>query len=1068
MMFTINPYQKAACPLNCLFQRAFLGVFLLSVFFVLNAQDQESVKFDHFSSENIKIEKGLSQNWIYSIIQDKYGYMWFGTWEGLNKYDGYNFTIYNVNDGLSDHIIYTIVEDEEGMLWIGTDNGFNRFDRKNQTIKQYTDLPGDSLSLYQKRIKSIIQTKDGKLWLGSGNGLFCFDRETETITPYLATGQEYSSPRSTYVLHLFEDREGILWVSTTYGLIRFDTRTKRSTRYYHKQGDSTSLSHNNIRCVLQDKSGNFWIGTRKGLNFYDTSTEVIKHYFHDPKNHNSISGDYITCIYQDHSDNIWIGTESSGLNLFDKENKRFIRFQNQFGKETSLSNNSVYSIYEDRSGNIWVGTYNGVNLKRKYYNDFKHQKRTANNNTSLNNNIIWAFDEDPEGNLWIGTSEGINIKNKQTGLFSYLIHDPQNENSLSEDDIRALLYSEADNCVWIGHYGSGMDKYDLRTKKFTRYVPDPGKSSISDTYVTDIIRDARGHIWISTSRGLNRFNPQTNIFEKFYHSFDHPNSLSSDIVYCLFEDRHGNIWAGTEKGLNKYLGSEKGFERFTHDPNDPASLNYNAVFCIYEDKAGNLWIGTSGGGINKFNPITKKFKAYTTEQGLPNNLIYGIEEDEKGNLWISTTYGLAKFYVASETFVNYDVKDGLQSNEFNLGACYKDNEGRLYFGGMNGYNVFHPSEIKFNPVQPIVVITKFRKFNEIQPVEYFSGDTIRLNHDENFFSIEVAALDYSNPSKNKYKYGLENFDKDWILADASNRLAEYKKVRPGTYRFTAFGSNSDGIWNEKGVFLTIVIVPPWWETWMFRIIAVLILISLISLLVIWRIKRIRKKHEIEKKIFEIEKQMFDLDQKALRLQMNPHFIFNSLNSIQSYILTHNENKAVMYLSKFSQLMRLILANSSYKYISIKDELQAVKYYLDLEKLRFDNKFDYTISVDKSIDEDFVEIPPMIIQPYIENAIIHGLLHKPDKGHCEVTIKLDGDRIICTIQDDGVGREKAMEIDNASGIRRKSRGMLITKARLEILNRQSQDNYSVNVIDLKDQKGNPSGTKVVLNIHYKES
>ena len=1043
-----------------------LCFFLFSCY--LKAQYQESVKFDHFTSENIKIEKGLSQNWIYSIVQDQYGYMWFGTWEGLNKYDGYNFSIYNVNDGLSDHIIYTILEDEDGILWMGTDNGFNRLDRKTQTIKQYTNLPGDSSSLYQKRIKSIIQTKDGKLWMGSGNGLFCFDKETELITPYLGSGQEYNSPRSTYVLHLFEDNQGILWVSTTYGLIRFDTRTKRSTRYYHIPGDSTSLSHNNIRCVLQDRAGNYWIGTLKGLNFYNTEKETIRHYYNESDNPNSISGDYITCIYEDSSEKIWIGTESSGLNLYDKENDQFIRFQHEFGNEASLSNNSVYSIYEDHSGNIWVGTYNGVNLKRKYYNDFKHQKRTSNDNRSLNNNIIWAFDEDPEGNLWIGTSEGVNIKNKKTGLFSYMVHNPKKENTISEDDIRAILYSDKDQCVWIGHYGSGVDKYHLQAQKITRFIPDPGKNSISNPYVTNIMMDSKGYIWISTARGLNMLNPITNRFDNFYHSFDDSTSISSDIVYCLYEDRQGHIWAGTEKGLNRYLGPEKGFERFVNNPDDPSSLSFNAVFCIYEDETGKLWIGTSGGGINKFNPETKKFKAYTTKDGLPNNLIYGIEEDEKGNLWISTTYGLAKFYKDSETFVNYDVKDGLQSNEFNLGACYKDKNGNLYFGGMNGYNVFHPSEIKYNPVEPIVVISKFRKFNEVQPVEYFSGDTVRLNYDENFFSLEIAALDYSNPSKNKYRYILDNIDNDWIYTDASGRLAEYKKVRPGTYHFLAYGSNSDGKWNEEGVSLTIIITPPWWETWIFRIIAALIVISLVSLLVLWRIKRIRKKHEIEKKIFEIEKQMFDLEQKALRLQMNPHFIFNSLNSIQSYILTHNEKKAVLYLSKFSQLMRLILANSSYKYISIKDELQAVKHYLDLEKLRFENKFDYTLYLDKSIDEDFMEIPPMIIQPYIENAIIHGLLHKQDKGHCDIQLKLDGDRVICTIEDNGVGREKAMEIDTASGIKRKSRGMLITKARLEILNRQSRDNYSVNVIDLKDKKGNPTGTKVIINIHYKES
>jgi len=525
------------------------------------------------------------------------------------------------------------------------------------------------------------------------------------------------------------------------------------------------------------------------------------------------------------------------------------------------------------------------------------------------------------------------------------------------------------------------------------------------------------------------------------------------------EDTDSNIWVGTDKGLNKYIPSENRFIRYMHDENDLTSLSNNTIFYIYEDKTGKIWIGTSGGGLNKFNPETEQFKSYTTHNGLPNNMIYAIQEDEEGNVWVSTNLGLSKLYVIGERFVNYDVKDGIQSNEFNLGACYKGKDGKLYFGGMNGFNVFNPDEIKYNPNKPVVVVSGFRKFNEVQPVEYFNGDTIHLKYDDNFFSIEISALDFTNPSKNRYMYMLENVDKDWIIGDANKRSAEYKKVRPGTYKFKANGSNNDGLWADEVITLTIKIPPPWYSTWMFRILLLLIIILTLAIVIYRRIRRMRVKHEVEKKLLEI--------QKALRLQMNPHFIFNSLNSIQSYILTHDVEKAVQYLGKFSQLMRLILTNSANKYIPIKEEIKSITHYLDLEKLRFENKFEYRIIADKEIDQEFVEIPPMIVQPYIENAIIHGLLHKPTKGKIEIDFKIDGDKVICTVFDNGVGREKSMEIYKQSGLKRKSRGMLITKARLEILNRQSEDDFSVKVHDLKNKKDQPVGTKVELMIHISE-
>jgi hypothetical protein len=363
------------------------------------------------------------------------------------------------------------------------------------------------------------------------------------------------------------------------------------------------------------------------------------------------------------------------------------------------------------------------------------------------------------------------------------------------------------------------------------------------------------------------------------------------------------------------------------------------------------------------------------------------------------------------------------------------------------------------------VITDFKKFNRSINRELLNDDTIRLSYADNFFSIAFSALDYTNPEKNKYRYILENYEEEWNARDADRRIAEYTSVEPGSYTFNVIGANNDGYWNVEGCRLHIIVVPPWYDTLVFRIIFGALIFTLLWTFIYWRLRSIKKKHDVEKKMLAIEKELFEIQQKALQLQMNPHFIFNSLNAIQSFVISNDTDKAIHYLSKFSQLMRLILTNSSETSIPLKEELKAVKHYIEIEQLRFDNKFDCLISVDPEIDQEFIEIPPMIIQPFVENAILHGLIHSEKEGHVKIDIKLQQDYLFCSIEDNGVGREKAEKIRESSGIKRKSRGVIITKERLEILNKQSEDKFAVKVIDLKDSAGTPTGPRVELNILY---
>jgi len=679
--------------------------------------------------------------------------------------------------------------------------------------------------------------------------------------------------------------------------------------------------------------------------------------------------------------------------------------------------------------------------------------------------VIHSIFKDEEGLIWLSTGKGVNIFDRKNDRYSRLHHMIDPYTDLADVRIRSL-YKDHQGNFWFATSSDGLYRYVPSTGMYTGYSVSPDNPiSLNSNNLLWVTEDHKGYIWVGSTRGVNAFHPDSATIRSWVHKPGDPKSISSNQVWIVYEDKQNKLWFGTDNGLNSYDPVKDEFTSYVSDPDDPNSISSNAVYGIYEDSKGNFWIGTMGGGLNHFDPANEIFTYYDEQNGLPNNVVYITLEDKNGNLWLTTNWGMSKFNPATGEFINYDINDGLQGNEFNGGAWFHAGDGEMFFGGMDGFNSFFPEEIALNEQAPRIVITSFKKLNKAVEREFCDGDTIRLNHDDNFFSIEFSALDYTNPAKNKYAYILEEYDEEWNYRDAGRRRAEYTRVSPGSYTFRVKGSNNDGIWNETGISLHIVIRPPWWDTMIFRGIFGAFIFALLWSFIYWRIRTMKRKHEVEKKVLAIEKELFDIQQKALQLQMNPHFIFNSLNAIQSFVIASNTDKAIHYLSKFSQLMRLILSNSRESSIPVKDELTALKHYMDIERLRFDNKFDYELEIDNNIDQEFMEIPPMIIQPFVENAIIHGLVHSPDQGHIKISLQLQKNFIFCTIEDNGIGRKKAQEIRDASGIIRRSRGMLITRERLEILNKQNKEKFSVQVTDLYNDSNMPGGTRVEINILY---
>ena len=1042
-----------------------ISTFILIIFLFpgVKSQELQSVSFEQLKTENIVRIKGLSQNMVNAIIQDREGYLWFGTWDGLNQFDGYDFRIYNKQNGMSNTTINTLLEDDEGIIWAGTQDGLNRLDVSNREISVFKNIPDESNSISNNTITHLYQDTDGDIWISTVQGLNKYDKINNVYNRYKFDIVNADSIRTNWINKVIQDADGFLWIATRFGLFRFDKSTRLFTPFFHSSNDSRSISSDDINDIYIDRNGKLWVGTSDGLNLYVDDYEGFIKFYHKHDIFNSISSNDIKAIYEDTRGILWVGT-SDKLNTFDRSSGQFQHYSNS-GTSTSISNDDINCIFEDDMGSIWIGTYNGVNKVNLGLSKFNYYHRDPNNPLSLSSDIIHAIFKDTDGLIWIGTGKGVNILDRKTSSYSRLHYKIDQYTDLSEERIRSLTKDSKGN-IWIGSDNYGLLKYDPASEEYIHYtsVKDEPNTLNSNT-VLWVLEDFLGYIWLGTDKGVNSFHPDSMNIKSWVYNPRDSGSISSNQVWIIYEDSKNNLWFGTDNGLNLYNRTKNNFKSYTYDPDDPESISANAVYGIYEDIKSKYWIGTMGGGLNCFNPETEKFIHYDEQNGLPNNVVYITLEDKNGNLWLTTNWGMSKFNPVTAEFINYDIVDGLQGNEFNGGAWFHAEDGEMFFGGMDGFNSFIPEEIRQNENTPRIVITAFKKFNE--PIQRLlcNNDTIRLNYDDNFFSIEFSALDYTNPTKNKYRYFLENYDEEWNNRDASRRIAEYTRVEPGSYVFRVVGSNNDGLWNDDGISLHIIILPPWWDTLIFRIIFGALIFALLWTFIYWRIKTIKKKHEVAKRVLAIEKELFDIQQKALQLQMNPHFIFNSLNAIQSFVISSNTDKAIHYLAKFSQLMRLILANSRESSIPVKDELKVITYYMDIERLRFDNKFDYEIDVDKDIDQEFMEIPPMIIQPFIENAIIHGLIHSPGPGHLKISLRLRDDFIFCVIEDNGVGRKRAQEIRDASGIKRKSRGMLITKERLEILNKQSKDKFAIKVIDVMDNNSKAAGTKVEINILY---
>lgn len=971
---------------------------------------------------------GLAQSQVYAMLEDSRGYIWMGTrGGGISRFDGQKFKSFTTHEGLTNNKIWAIHESENGNIWIGTDDGisiYNGISFEKKKLQNDNDVA----------VVCFLKDKSGVFWLGTSVGIYQYE-DGKFINWSEKTGRF-----NYYITDLYEHIDGTVWACSDRGLLKIEKNT------YTTYGKLDGLANTRTRYIVGDKTG-IYISTNGGglFKYFDNQFSLVT--------------DQILVINDMYLDEgtIWLSTTGNGIAILDLGTKNLTR---SITKEHGLGTNNTLSILKDNWNNYWFATTGGA---YKYSGqEFEH----ITTDDWLKDKHVYDVHVSSKGSIWSSYSTGLTMKKEDT-----IIH-YNSSNGYYGGRARVITEDNLGN-IWIGTDRNGV--FCFNGTAFHNFTRADGIPSVK---ITDILEDSLYNIWISTANGIAKLTPrEPNKFLYDTEVWRGELNVGSDAYITDLEadKRGGRIWfSSSRNGIGyffeeniQHLGTESGIPDAT-------------IRCLkISPKDNHLWIGTEekGVSIGSIDGLIS-FDRLDVKSGLTSDNIYLIEFDEQGNVWIGTEKGVDKIKLNDDNevaeFKHFGKNNGFTGVETNKNASCKDANGNLYFGTIEGLMKYNPLRESFNSLAPKLSINRISLFyKELSTYPEFAdlisdwysltGDLV-LKYNQNHISFNFAGIDQKNPEAVNYRFQLEGFDEEWSPKSAKND-ATYSNLPPGNYKFKVKAVNEDNVWTQKPISFSFSISPPFWQTLWFLIGSIGIGILTLSLLITLRIRAIKKKVRLEKETIEMERSMLELEQKALRLQMNPHFIFNSLNSVQALILRKDQKSARYYLAKFSKLMRQTLENSRSQLISVRDEISALENYLELENFGREEPIEFIINIGENIDPDNVLIPAILLQPFAENAIIHGFKELERKPKLHVEFLLQDEILTCSISDNGNGREHAKKSKAQIEQQHKSAALEVTQERLSLLN-QNEVKKGFEIIDLYDD-GIAMGTKVVLRMKLNE-
>jgi signal transduction histidine kinase/ligand-binding sensor domain-containing protein/CheY-like chemotaxis protein len=829
--------------------KRFLHLALLLTIFSSPASYSQQVKVN---LSTINSSNPISQNTIQAIFKDSYGFMWFGTQDGLNKYNGYEMQVFkhvrNDPNSLPANSIVAISEDANQNLWIGTRiDGVSKYDRKCRKFYNFRHKPGDPSSLSSNDITVILRDRFNNIWIGTHSGLNLLNSTQKSYKRFFSNIKDPHTLSDSEITSIYQDHAGDLWIGTANGLNLYNQKTGGFTRFLPGTSKQKYRA-NSINTITEDDANNIWIGSNVALSVLNKTTKKFNSYAVDPDKF-SVNGDNpIYALAKTSGNRIWIGTNTS-LQVFDAGERKLLPLADVSKRENIMPNDGIYALLEDGSDRLWVGTTSeGILKYDKNLNAFPAYGASPIGRPSAKN-IIRAIAEDNLNNLYLATDAGLNYYNRLTGLSVNYQHNRKNTNSLLSNYTSTVLVSKVDNAVWIGTYASGLDRLDPKTGEFKHYVAGSRQDQLNSSAIDILMEDHKGNIWVGTTYGgVNVINRNSTRISKYLQDPKEPTGLCDNVIMALQEDRKGNIWiGGYSHGISIFNPATK---TFTQMNTRNSKLTSDIISVFHEDAKGRMWIGTMEGGLNCYDPKTRTFKAYAEQSGFINNAINYINEDDEGYIWISSNQGITRLDPRTGKIQNFGPENGLSTQEFNLAAGTRLKSGEIVFGSINGYNIIDPAHIVKNRNEPPVMLTGLDLSGK--PIHVGTKDgiltqnllttkSIQLQHKQSGFSIKYAALDYTAPNQNQYAYMLEGFDPGWNYV-GNHREATYTNLDPGTYVFKVKAANNDGIWNNTSTELEVIIVPPFWMTWYFKVFVSLLLVGSAYSFYKYRISYVRKQN----------------------------------------------------------------------------------------------------------------------------------------------------------------------------------------------------------------------------------